>query len=437
MLDHRYSCLRAWGLCIVTVALAACSQAPESSAIKVEIVASDAGYILHRGGERYDIHGAGLEYGDFESLAAHGGNSIRTWTTSNDVETAQEVLDKAFANDVTVALCLPMQAERWGFDYNDAAAVSAQLALFTAEVEKYKDHPALLAWIIGNELNFDYKNASVYDAVNDVSKMIHALDPNHPPTTTVAGLGENVLKDVSERAPDLDFISFQVYGELAILPEFIAETGYSKPFFVTEWGAIGHWEMPKTSWGAPIEMTSSEKANVYREGNDKFIKPLSRQLIGSYAFLWGQKQERTPTWFGMFTEAGEETEVVDVMHFIWNGEWPENRSPQVRSMLLGGKSAHGSVSLRSGETVEAAIDAFDADGDTLSYRWEVKPESDTRQVGGDFEKAIASLDDVITDAAATRTRIVAPAPGAYRLFVYVYDGQNNAAHANIPFLVSN
>jgi hypothetical protein len=42
------------------------------------------------------------------------------------------------------------------------------------------------------------------------------------------------------------------------------------------------------------------------------------------------------------------------------------------------------------------------------------------------------MDKLDTD----RVVIKAPAePGAYRLFVYVRDGQGNAGHANIPFLV--
>ena len=37
---------------------------------------------------------------------------------------------------------------------------------------------------------------------------------------------------------------------------------------------------------------------------------------------------------------------------------------------------------------------------------------------------------------AAETTLTAPSePGAYRLFVYVYDGAGSAAHANIPFYV--
>ena len=406
-----------------------------STAVKVEIVQTADGYQLMRGGEPYVIRGAGLEFGDIASLAAHGGNSIRTWTTANDVETAQEVLDKAHALGITVALCLPMSSEHWGFDYDDPEAVSAQLESFRAEILKYRDHPALLAWIIGNELNYDYTNPKVYDAVNDVSQMIHELDPNHPTTTTVAGLGADVLKDIVERAPDLDFISFQVYGQLFILPEFIEDTGYDGPFFVTEWGAIGWWEVAKTAWGAPIEATSTEKANTYLKGYREMLEPLTGQLVGSYVFLWGQKQERTPTWFGLFTEAGEKTEAVDVMHYIWNGAWPENRSPKVRSMVLDGKPATDNVTLSAGQTYDAVLEVIDHENDPLAYRWELKPESEATQVGGAFEESISNLDGLVVASAGT-ARITAPQPGEYRLFVYAYDDHGHAAHANIPFLVT-
>jgi len=43
-------------------------------------------------------------------------------------------------------------------------------------------------------------------------------------------------------------------------------------------------------------------------------------------FSLGQKQERTPTWYGMFLSSGEATETVDVMEYIWTGRWPEIRA---------------------------------------------------------------------------------------------------------------
>ena len=420
---------------LIALFLSACVLEAEdhSGVIKVEIVPHGSGYQLLRGGKPYEIKGAGLNDGDIVSFVAHGGNSIRNWGTHN----AQEVLDLAHQYGVTVALCLGVDSERHDFDYNDEVAVAEQLQRLREEVIKYRNHPALLAWIIGNELNFDYTNSAVYDAVNDISKMIHELDPNHPTTTTVAGLGQNVLDDLLNRAPDLDILSFQAYGQLAMLPEFIPAEGVGKPLWITEWGSIGHWEVPRTDWGAPIEMTSSEKARVYQEGPGNYILPLGSQVIGNYAFLWGWKQEKTSTWFGLFTETGKETEAIDVLHRQWNGTWPENRAPLLQSMQLDSKSAAQNVVLEPGNTYQAVVEVQDPDGDKLSYRWELKPESTDDQVGGDFEAAIKNLEGAIVDHGGASTSLVAPRePGAYRLFVYAYDSDNNAAHANIPFYVS-
>jgi len=111
-----------------------------------------------------------------------------------------------------------------------------------------------------NELNHSYTNPRVFDAVNDVAKMIHELDPNHPVTTALEAFKPGAVADALARAPELDFLSFQLYGNLFTLAERIQSAGFTKPFMVTEWGTIGYWEMEKTPWRAPVELTSSEKA---------------------------------------------------------------------------------------------------------------------------------------------------------------------------------
>ena len=122
-----------------------------------------------------------------------------------------------------------------------------------------------------------------------------------------------------------------MYGDIVNLPRYLAEANFRKPYMVTEWGATGHWEVDKTTWGAPIEHTSSEKAASYRKAYETVIASGDERLIGDYVFLWGQKQERTPTWYGMFLADGSATETVDFMQFAWTGAWPANRAPRVEA----------------------------------------------------------------------------------------------------------
>ena len=424
---------------IVFCFMTACSSESDNtlSPIKVEIGKTESGYRLLRGGAPYTVRGAGMARDDIERFAAAGGNSIRNWSTMQRGQDTRALLDTAHAHGVTVALGLPMRPERHGFDYDDAKAVATQLALMRGEVLKYRDHPAVLVWVIGNELNHDYENPRVYDAVNDVAEMIQELDPYHPTTTTTSGFKPDVNAQIQARAPALDFISFQMYGSLFRFTDRLAETGFDAPFMVTEWGTIGYWETEKTDWGAPIEVHSSKKAETFLIAYRDILAPLDGQLLGSYAFYWGQKQERTPTWFGMLTEDGNLTEVVEVMQYSWTGEWPENRTPRVESMLLDGKSARESVRLVAGQTYEALFDVLDPNGDAISYRWELKPESTATSGGGDYEEPLPTLDGFLSDPAEAKTVLRSPAPGKYRLFAYASDQQGRVAHANIPFLVES
>jgi len=433
--DMRFLVMLLTTACLMTAGSA--ESGPSPSPVKVEIVKTERGYQLLRGGEPYTVKGAGMGVDDIERFASHGGNSIRTWSTTRPQQDTRALLDTAQAHGVSVALGLAMAPERRGFDYDDREAVAAQLESMRAEVLKYRDHPALLLWVIGNELNHHYTNPRVYDAVNAVAKMIHELDPNHPTTTTTSGYKPEVNAEILARAPALDFISFQMYGSLFDLRDRLAETGYDAPFMVTEWGAIGWWEMDQTDWGVPFETTSSEKADAFNRALHDVLIPLEGQLIGSYAFFWGQKQERTPTWFGMLTEEGKLTEVVDVMHRAWTGQWPDNRTPRVSALRLDGRGYPESVVLEMGQDYEAAIDVADPEGDPVAYRWELKPESAATSEGGDYEAPIASLEGFLADPAAAATTLTAPGPGRYRLFAYAEDDHGHVAHANLPFLVED
>jgi hypothetical protein len=424
-------------LFVLSLLCCALSISAFAQAIKVEIVQTeDGGYQLLRGGEPYVIRGAGVDGASLEELASYGANSFRTWSIDGGVYPAAELLDKAHKLGMTVSLGLDFARERHGFDYNDPEAVAEQLERTRQSVLAHKDHPALLTWFIGNELNFDFTNPAVYDAVNDVALMIKEIDPNHPVTTTLAGFDKKAMEAVVERAPALDFISFQLYADVVNLPKYIESFGYTGPYMITEWGAVGHWEVFQTKWGAPVETTSSEKASNYAKSYLQAIQPHSKQVIGNYVFLWGQKQERTSTWYGMFLDSGERTEPVDVMNYIWTGQWPENRTPRVSPIGLDGKVAFDNVYLFAGDEYQAALNAVDPDEDNLKFHWEVRKESTATEVGGDLEYVPEVVEGVIDDTSAQNITLTAPKEkGAYRLFAFVYDGNGNAAHANFPFFV--
>jgi len=404
--------------------------------VKVQILETNGGYQLYVDHRPFYIKGAGIEFGSQEKLKEHGGNSFRTWSTDNGRDSGQEILERARRNGLYVTMGLDLGHERHGFDYNDTNAVARQFASVKAQVMRYKDSPALIIWAIGNELNMDGDNPRVWDAVNDISRMIHQIDPNHPTTTPLAGFKKDLVQEVKSRASDLDFLSFQMYGDIVNLPRYLRASGWTGPYMVTEWGATGHWEVSRTEWGAPIEDDSTTKADFYRKRFEKAIQADPKDCLGSYVFLWGSKQERTPTWYGMFLDSGEETAAVDTMQYLWTGSWPAVRSPEIEGIWLNGKTAHQNVHLKPGEAYPARVQASDYNHNSLTYKWEVMEECTDLKTGGDHERTPESLPGLVRTAEDGKIVLQAPSrPGAYRLFTYIFDGKGHAAHANIPFYV--
>ena len=403
-----------------------------SQAIKVEVRQNDNGeYRFYRGGVEYYVKGGGGSE-QWEELARIGGNSVRTWSSDN----AKEVLDKAHSLGLTVMMGLWMQHERHGFDYDDKPKVQAQLEYFRKIVMEIKDHPALLFWGIGNEVDLFYTNTNVWKAVNDVAKMIHEVDPNHPTSTVTAGLDPAEVKLIMQDAPEIDIYCINTYGDIASVKKNIANYGWKGPYLITEWGPNGHWEVTKTRWGTPIEQTSAEKAASYKQRYENEILAASKNCMGSYAFLWGFKQETTSTWYGLFTREGLRSEPIDEIERLWSGKEPDNKAPHLTSLLVDGKAALESIMLTAEKKYEATASVADPENDKLKARWQIVPESTDIKAGGDAEIAPMPIGGLFKDKDALNAEFRAPkTEGAYRLFYEVTDGNGHCAYGNIPFYV--
>lgn len=422
---------------IVSQALAAEAGAP--GPVRVEIRKVGERFQLYRGGQPYYIKGAGY-YGDpiggkfpLKGIVERGGNSVRA---GGDL---RRTLDEAQRLGATVTVGLPVKMESvHKFDYDDAEAVRKQFEEVKRRVLEFKDHPATLMWGVGNELSEGYKNKKVWNAVNDIARMIHEVDGNHPAMTVIGdgSIKAGDIREIRERCPDLDLLGVNYYKDVETVPAKIRENGWDRPYVVTEWGPSGDWQVPRTEWKASIEETSSEKADRYLERYRQTMLRDTERCLGSYVFVWQWRQERTHSWYGMFIESGERTEAVNVMQYVWSGQWPANRAPRIESIRIDGRAAGDNVYLKPGTPHVAALKVQDPDGDAMTLRWEVMPEVARAGYAGMGEKRSKPMTELVKEVRDRQITFAAPdQEGAYRVFVFVLDGQGNAATANIPFFV--
>lgn len=402
----------------------------------VKIVKTEKGYQLTRNGQPYFVNGV-CGGGKLDQLVEAGGNSIRTYGPSG--------LDAAQAKGLTVLLGLNVGKPRHGFKYDDPQRLASQKENIRQTVMKLKDHPALLMWALGNETELDASDADrllVWKTLNELAEMIRQIDPNHPVITVVAGIGRNKLTELKEHCPALDAVGINAYGSMLSLPEQIARQGWTKPYLATEFGPRGHWEVEKTPWGIPLEDDSTAKADLYRRAYEKAVGS-QPNCLGSYVFLWGQKQEKTHTWYGMFLPDGSPLNAVDAMTFSWTGKWPANRCPRIGAGKLKVKR-EGSDDEKQrifppGARLNCVVDAEDPDGDAIVVKWDLRVDvADNPQRGGDREEPTPPIADAVVSAEGKQATIQVPQKaGKYRIFVYVHDPKGRAATINMPILVKS
>jgi hypothetical protein len=405
----------------------------------VRIVRTENGWRLLRNGEPYFVKGAVVgPGGSLDALQKAGANSIRTHAG---------MLDEAHRRGCTALVGLPLGNPRHGFDYADTNKVEQQFNRARDIVRKYRHHPALLFWNLGNEPEIHTtpeQRVPVWREANRLAEMVKREDPNHPVMVVIGGQYADMLHELNDQCPALDLVGLNSYAQMLKLPEEIAAQGWKRPYVVTEFGPRGHWQVPKTAWKMPIEDDAAAKADFYRRAYEHSVSG-QPACLGSYVFYWAHKQEKTHTWYGMFLPDGSRTPAIDMMTFLWSGRWPANRCPalgpgKLRVTLANGQPPEQTGVFAAGARLVCALEVSDPEGDPLKITWELRPDvADNPNVGGDWEPSVEPLPGMLIDTRdnGRSVEIQLPhKPGKYRLFVYAHDPHGNATTANMPLLTT-
>ena len=380
-------------------------------------------------GQPYQVRGVGGG-GSLETLKNCGGNAIRTWGID---EKTQTILDNAHAKGIKVALGFWLGHERHGFSYTDWDSNITQAENLFAAVKKYKDHPALLLWALGNEMEGFEKssNPAIYTQIEYLARSVKELDPDHPIMTITAEIGKKQIEGLNRFCPSIDIHGINSYGGGPTIPERYKKNGGIKPYLITEFGPAGTWERPLNKWGMPDEITSTAKANDYRRAYEAFAAdPL---CLGSFAFTWGNKQEASATWFGMLLSSGEKLAAVDELSKLWTGKAPANLCPLIESLSM----VQANQEFDPGATITLELKARDPENDPLEVQWILTEDWKEVAEGGDHRAAPPQYPKaILPESTNTTAKIKLPdGGGTYRIYAFIRDGQGSAATGSISIKV--
>lgn len=402
----------------------------------IKIKKTGDGYKLTIDGRDIYIKGVGGMY-RLDVATLSGANAFRTW--GGYAEMIKKNLALAAENNMYVMQGIDMTKD--SIRYYDEEYKNKMREEVRLLAETFKNDTNLLAWGIGNEMELGNANiGAAWSFVEELAQLIKLIDKRHL-VSTVISYNPSALDSIAKYAPSLDYVGINVYGPMDKVQHTIEQSSYKGPFMITEWGPTGWWETSKTDWGAPIEQTGEEKRQVYEERYTRYISANPR-CLGSFVFLWGQKEERTPTWFSMFVEDdveqlplhGEKTSMVEAMQRVWTDQKLTETAPVINGMTIDGKQAMDNIRVKAGTPLKACVTVTDKENDRLTYVWEILKEATVLGFGGSYEPRPDRVGDVATSEDNIYETTIDEF-GEYRLYVYVLDNKGFVSTVNVPFQV--
>lgn len=413
------------------------------------------------------IRGAGGD-GHLSTARSSGADALRTW----GLDELPRVLPMAEAKGLRVSagIWLPHPPSFYEncTDLSADPFWRAELEQYVAAVRVFKNSPAILWWTVGNEMELETDlfagNDCVWKRVEWAVQAVKAEDPNHPVGTVLAGCLEPKVRNILRLTPSLEFLGLNSYGDdaLKVGPD-LRDWGWTKPYALMEFGPSGHWASPTTEWDAYIEESTTEKAVRYSGTCHTCFE--DDMCIGSFAFVWGWKWEKTGTWYNLFNEWDAVThnvavdcpncqsEVMASLEKCWTGTARRNLPPSIFGVQVDG-AALPDLSFVAPQkfAMTLEVNATHPLGKDMVAIWAVTEELVSGAIGGAFEETNPLLHGVWAQDAegatsaglsVTLNTAMLKTGGMYRLYVFVRQDPstcagpcpNQEAAASLPFYI--
>lgn len=217
----------------IFVSILSCESSPESinvTASERQILVNDNPYLIK--GICYHPVPKGSNKRDFSNLAQDialmkeaGINTIRVYAPINE----RSVLDKLNEAGMKVII---------GIGYNQGGYFDILSGSYIDYINKYKNHPAILFWELGNEYNYHpewFENDNWLNILNNAANKIHQADIHHPVATAHGELPDSLSLAICS---DVDIWGMNVYrwdNPAKIFKEWNNKS--NKPMYLSEAGA--------------------------------------------------------------------------------------------------------------------------------------------------------------------------------------------------------
>jgi hypothetical protein len=407
--------------------LAAQTPPLQAAPISVRTVKTSAGWQLQVNGQPYYIRGIacndalGDKGEDLLALVAQtGANTVRIYGDVTD-----DYLNSAQKQGLKVNVGFWFNAIRQGSQESYLNATHRQELKQKAldYVRRYKNHPAVLYWTMGNEVFSFTDNEAEKEAyghfLEDLVLAIHKEDPNHP--VLYASSYTRCLTDLKKWVPDIDLIGVNVTGGAGAATHWGEKNGFDKPVVVSEYGPLGSWEQRKDVNAAPYDPFDQFKAENY-VSSWRQIQSNPQSCIGGFAFVMGRlRNQDSLTWYNM-NYGSLRRGGYWAIYELYQGKKPTNVPPKITHMSVSPMSQ-----VKAGSRVQVQVLATDVNGDPLTYDYYVTNIAKDPLI---VEKPIFYEAKPEVSRPGEAKVLVPTDPGLYRIYAFVYDGHENVAIAD-------